>query len=197
MSKSSFWSETELSLLPGEQIIYTLKPDRSAIFKSNLLLSTAICLCTGPFVLLLFPLLWWVNRAHAKRHMAFITNQRVIVTNGLIGYRTRSIPLERISDVQVGCLWAERYFQIRSLVIRDMTGEAQGGARMQGLKDVQGALELILREVHRVNLQETRSSPADAPPSSASLTQPALSGSQEVVSLLKEIRDTLTKESSQ
>ena len=193
MSESSFWNETELSLLPDEHILYTLKPNRSAIFKSSMLASSLVCLCFGPFIVLIFPLLWWINGVHAKRHQGFVTNQRVIVTNGLIGYSTRSVPLERISDVQIGCSWAERYFNIRSIMIRDMTGEAQGGARMEGLEDIQGVQDLILREVRRVNRQGTELLSI----ASASPQKPALSESGEVVELLREIRDTLTHRSTQ
>jgi len=195
MSGTSFWNETQLSLLPGERILYTLEPDRGAIFKSNMLALSVACIFTGPFLVVLLPLVWWTTQAQAKRHQGFVTNQRVVVTNGLIGYRTRSVPLERISDLQVGCSWVERYFNIRSLLIRDMTGEAQGGARMQGLKDIQKVQELILNEVRRVNLQSSTTAPV-TPQSEPAELQPALSESTEVVRLLQEIRDALHKGST-
>ena len=195
MSNTSFWNETELSLLPGERILYTLQPDRVAIFKSNMLVLSVAFIFTGPLLVVLLPFIWWTTQAQAKRHQGFVTNQRVVVTNGLIGYRTRSVPLERISDLQVGCSWVERYFNIRSLLIRDMTGEAQGGARMQGLKDIQEVQELILNEVRRVNLQGPNISSNSAHPASTD-QRPALSESTEVVRLLQEIRDTL-KQGSQ
>ena len=181
MSESEFWKELDISLLPDETILYRLEPDRSAIFKSSMVASLILVFCTGPFYFILLPLIWWANSTHAKRHQAFVTNRRVIVTNGLIGYATRSVPIERISDVQIGCAWTERLFDIRTVVVRDMTGEAQGGARIQGLKNVHMVQELILKEVHRVNLQSEDTLGIED----------AQTGSSEVIMLLKDIRDTL------
>ena len=187
MSESAFWNETNIALLPEEEILYTLEPDRAAMFKSSMLGSILVSIFFGPFIILLLPLFWWANKAHVRRHQGFVPNQRVIVTNGLIGYNTRSVPLERISDVQIGCSWVERYFNIRSLIVRDMTGEAQGGARMLGIREVMAVQELILCEVRRVNVLASE-------PRAAIQPKPAPAAeSSEMIHILKEIRDALVQ----
>jgi uncharacterized membrane protein YdbT with pleckstrin-like domain len=75
----------------------------------------------------------------------------VVVTNGIIGYRARSIPLERVSDVAISCNWLERAFGLRSVVVRDMTGEAQSGAAMLAVPDAPELRRTVLSRVHEVN----------------------------------------------
>lgn len=185
MSHPDFWTEANISLLPEEKILYTSQPNRDAIFRSSMILAFLVSICLGPFLILMIPLLWWSISWSSKRHQAWVTNRRVIVTNGMIGYTTRSVPLERISDVQIGCSWTERLCNIRSIIVRDMTGEAQGGARMQGITDVHEVQKLILEEVHRVNLQSgDLVSVREENPVSETV-------SHEMVAILKEIRDVL------
>ena len=74
---------------------------------------------------------------------------------------------------------------IRSVVDRDMTGEAQGGAVMQGMVDPTEVQSLILREVGRVNSTLGSTVSSDAGPKATD----APGG--EVVSLLREIREAL------
>ena len=182
---SAFWREVDIQLMPHEEILYRGTPDVEKITTARLIHWTAASVAFMFVSLLLLPLVWWLARMGANRHQYFVTNQRVIVTDGLIGYRTRSVPLERISDVQVNCTWIERTAGIRSVVIRDMTGEAQGGATMQGLTDPSEVQSLILQEVARVNATVMSTvAPASEP-------TPAVSTDSEVVTLLREIRDAL------
>ncbi len=179
----AFWREVDVQLMPGEEILYTGTPDAAKITQGKVVgfvfSSVFFMFMTLPFL----PFVWWLGWMAADRHQYFVTNQRVIVTNGMVGYTTRSVPLERISDVQIGCTWIERTVGIRSVVIRDMTGEAAGGAVMQGMTDPSDVQSLILREVARVNAAvapAAATTPVNAPPRD-----------DEVVTLLREIRDAL------
>jgi len=182
---SEFWREVDVQLMHQEEILYHGTPDAGKITSAKVLSWTAVSIVFMFATLALLPFVWWAARVAADRHRYYVTNQRVIVTDGLIGYRTRSVPLERISDVQVGCTWVERAVGIRSVVVRDMTGEAQGGAIMQGLTDPAEVQSLILQEVARVNATLTPTVAA------ASASPPAVSTDSEVVTLLREIRDAL------
>jgi len=177
---STFWDEIDLQLLPGEEVLFTGEPDRKAIVNAAM----AGLALVNVFMFFMFiwflPVQWLMARESARRHRYFVTNQRVIVTDGLVGYKTRSVPLERISDVQIGCTWAERMFEIRSVIVRDMTGEAQGGAKMQGVANANAIQELILNEVRRVNATTGEVSDVASP-------------STETVRLLREIRDALVE----
>jgi len=183
--RGDFWDEVEVQLMPGEEILYAGRPDVAKISAAQVLGWCVASVFFMGMTLFFLPLVWWMGRVAAQRHQYCVTNQRVVVTDGLIGYRTRSVPLERISDVQIGCTWIERSVGIRSIVVRDMTGEAQGGATMQGLTDPSAVQSLILQEVARVN--------AAAPTGTAGTTSAAApeTSSEEVVQLLREIRDAL------
>src|SRR3989338_3953293 len=54
------------------------------------------------------------DSAYRKRHY-WITNKRVVVKSGLIGYSLSSIPLERVSDVIISRSFLERIFGFASL----------------------------------------------------------------------------------
>jgi uncharacterized membrane protein YdbT with pleckstrin-like domain len=101
--------------------------------------------------LLALPIVYLVARAFFAKHNYWLTSSRVVVTNGIIGYKARSIPLERISDVAISCNFLERAFGLRSVVVRDMTGEAMSGAAMLGAQDATTLQRRILDQVHAVN----------------------------------------------
>lgn len=145
-----FWSETDLSLMPGETLLYTGLPQVRQMKRMANSGMVVLTVFLWP-LLVVWPWTFWTNRLSAERHKYFVTSLRVIVTNGLFGYSTRSVPLERISDVQIGCTLLERCFGLRSIVVRDMTGEAHGSARMRGVPDASAVQELILTQLHRVN----------------------------------------------
>jgi len=184
-ARGDFWKEVEVQLMPGEEILYTGTPDAAKISTVQVIGFVLLSVFFMGTTIIFLPLVWCLGRIAADRHQYYVTNQRVIVTDGLIGYRTRSVPMERVSDVQIGCSWIERSVGIRSVVVRDMTGEAQGGATMQGMVDPSEVQSLILREVARVNA--AHSGVSTAPPAQ---TPVAVSG-DEVVTLLREIRDAL------
>ncbi len=72
-----------------------------------------------------------VKRRYDMRYY-WITNNRIIVKRGLIGYSINSIPLERISDVLISRSFLERIFGFGSLHIQTLAGQysirGRGGA---------------------------------------------------------------------
>ncbi len=145
-----FERELDIALLEGEQVLYAGRPQASslrtylALVWSFLAIVTVIGIPALPFV-------WWVARAYTNRHRYWLTSRRVVVTTGVVGYRARSVPLERISDVAISCSWLERLLGIRSVMIRDMTGEAQSGAGMLAVGDAAEVQRQILEHVHAAN----------------------------------------------
>ena len=95
-----FWKETDVHLMTGEEVLHRGEPDRDKLRKLNLCNWFAASVCFFPLLFLL-PIYLWSTRRSADRHQFYVTNFRVIVTDGLIGYTTRSVPFERISDVGV------------------------------------------------------------------------------------------------
>ena len=146
---SEFWTETELQLMDGEWLLYTGEPRTDAMRRANNLGSVIFISFIFPPALILLPLIFWLNRRSAERHKYFVTDRRVIVTYGTIGYQTRSVPLERVSDVQAGCSATERLFGLRHVVVTD--NSTGGHARMLGVPDPQSLQELILERVRLEN----------------------------------------------
>ena len=62
------------------------------------------------------------DSAYRKRHY-WITNKRVVVKSGLIGYSLSSIPLERVSDVIISRSFLERIFGFASLHVQSLAGQ--------------------------------------------------------------------------
>jgi uncharacterized membrane protein YdbT with pleckstrin-like domain len=142
--------ELEIALLEGEQVLHEGEPQRDRL--SAYLNVTASLLAMVTVVgLPLLPFIWWAVNAFSRKHRYWLTSSRVVVTNGIIGYRARSIPLERVSDVAISCNWLERAFGLRSVIVRDMTGEAQSGAAMLAVPDAAALQGTILTRVHEVN----------------------------------------------
>lgn len=66
------------------------------------------------------------NSTYNKRHY-WLTNNRIVVKRGLIGYSISSIPLERISDVIISRSFLERIFSFASLHIQTLAGQYSYG----------------------------------------------------------------------
>ena len=63
----------------------------------------------------------------------WITNQRLVVRIGFIGWRLQSVPLDRIVDVTIRSSWWDHLFGLEHIKVRDMTGEVSGNAVPQAL----------------------------------------------------------------
>lgn len=77
----------------------------------------------GVVTLPLAPISWWATRRQVARHRYWLTDRRLVVQEGLIGQRVRSVPLDRVVDVAVTQSWLDRLFGVVNLDVRDMTGE--------------------------------------------------------------------------
>ena len=150
--------ELDIALLPDEELLVSGEPNRAALTTYLMIAWTLISFATI-FGIALLPFMLWAARVYARKHKYWITNNRVIVANGLIGYNVRSIPLERISDIAVRCSWLEKIFGLRSVIVRDMTGEAQAGATLMAVPDAPKMQAHLLDYVRQVN----REAGADAP----------------------------------
>ncbi len=147
--------EFGLSLMEGETLLMSGRPQVGPLQKYLLLTTLMVMLFTVVGVLGL-PLAYFLVKAYVNKHRYWLTDSRVIVTTGIIGFRARSIPLERVSDVAISCDWLEKLLGMRTVVVRDMTGEALSGAAMKAFEDPNGLQQKILDEVHRVNRREGR-----------------------------------------
>lgn len=142
--------ESGVSLMKDEKVLLAGEPQRDRLlryFAVSWLLVGIFTIVMLPF----FPLAWLIARAFVRKHGYWLTDSRVIVTNGIIGFRTRSIPLERVSDVAISSNWLEKWMGLQSVVVRDMTGEAMSGATMLASGDASKLQHEILDRVHAVN----------------------------------------------
>lgn len=84
------------------------------------------------------------------QHRWWLTDRRLVVRTGFIGWTVRSVPLGRIVDVTTTASWWDLLFGVQHVVVRDMTGEVGGngvasGLRLMGLEDVGPVADAILR----------------------------------------------------
>jgi len=136
--------------MKDEQVLITGDPDRARLRRYLGVCWSLLCMFTVIGIPLI-PLVWFIAGAFVRKHGYWVTDSRVIVTTGIIGFRTRSIPLERVSDVAISCNWLEKWMGLRSVVVRDMTGEALSGASMLACADATQLQHEVLDQVHRVN----------------------------------------------
>jgi membrane protein YdbS with pleckstrin-like domain len=85
----------------------------------------------------------------------WITNQRLVVRTGFIGWRLQSVPLDRIVDVTIKSSWWDRLFGLEHIKVRDMTGEVSGNGISQALHllavpDAHEVAEVLLTASPRV-----------------------------------------------
>jgi membrane protein YdbS with pleckstrin-like domain len=58
-----------------------------------------------------------------KKYHYWVTDQRVIWRRGILGYKITSVPLERITDVEVSRTFLETVCGVAGVVVRKMTAE--------------------------------------------------------------------------
>lgn len=147
--------EFGLALMEGEEVLMEGRPIARPLERYLLFATIAILLFTVVGMLGI-PIAIAAIRAYVRKHRYWLTTSRVIVTTGIIGFRARSIPLERVSDVAISCDWLEKLMGMRTVVVRDMTGEALSGATMRAFEDPSALQQRILDEVHAVNRREPK-----------------------------------------
>ncbi len=139
-----------VTLMKGEKVLVAGAPQRD-LLRRYLGVTWALVCVLSVIGIPLLPLAWWIAGAYVRKHGYWVTDSRVIVTNGIIGFRTRSIPLERVSDVAISCNWLEKWMGLQSVIVRDMTGEAMSGASMLAAADATALQHEVLDQVHAVN----------------------------------------------
>ena len=84
-------------------------------------------------------------------HRWWLTNQRLVVRTGFIGWQLRSVPLDRIVDVTHRASWWDRLWGVEHIAVRDMTGEigssgTSTGLQLLGVEDAAAVARRILAE---------------------------------------------------
>ncbi|MEL7499815.1 MAG: PH domain-containing protein [Planctomycetota bacterium] len=102
------------------------------------------------------PLVYLVGKISSNKYRYWLTNRRIILSSGFIGYTVRSIPLERISDVGLSRTLPEMMAGVSSIVVRDMTGEVMEGKSLVAVDNAPELQRQILNEVQRVNSERVR-----------------------------------------
>jgi len=141
-------SDFGIRLMDGEHVIVSLRPYRFVTYAVVASAITIIGIIFIPFAFL------WAVIAQRRYHY-WLTNKRVIWCHGFIGYRVRSVPLERITDVVISRTLAEMLAGISSIEIRDMTGQSQAssgfGAKWIGVQDAPEIQRRVLQQIRDVN----------------------------------------------
>ena len=138
-----------IMLMDGEQLILEAAP--SSGFESFFVISA----CLTIVGILLAPLVYLGARISRSKFRYWLTNRRIILSSGFLGFRVRSIPLERVSDVALSNTFPEMLAGIRSVIVRDMTGEADSGKSLLAVEQAGEIQKRILEEVQRVNSQRS------------------------------------------
>ena len=133
-----------IARLQGEQLVFAAQPTGFVRY----CLTTAALSVVG---ILFLPLVWVLARISEDKYRYWLTNRRVILSSGFIGFQVRSIPLERISDVSLSKTFPEMLAGVSSLVVRDMTGEIDQGKSLLAIDNSPEYQRLILNEVRKVN----------------------------------------------
>lgn len=136
-------------LMDGEEVIFSLRPYRFVRYE---VLSAAIFIIP----ILILPFIWIAAVLANRRYHYWLTNKRVIWCHGIIGYKIRSVPLERITDVVISRTFQEMVAGISSIEIRDMTGQQVPnsldiGAKWIGVQNAPDVQRCILEEIKKVN----------------------------------------------
>jgi uncharacterized membrane protein YdbT with pleckstrin-like domain len=141
-------SDFGIRLMDDEQVLVSLRPYRFVRYAVVFAAITVIGIALLPFVY------GWAVLAERRYHY-WLTNKRVIWSHGFIGYRVRSVPLERITDVVISRTLPELLAGISSIEIRDMTGQSQAagsfGAKWIGVEDAPEIQRRVLQQVREVN----------------------------------------------
>ena len=139
--------EFGIILMDDEELILSIKPTPGFITYG------IVVACFTVVGILFLPIIYPLLRLAYGKYRYWLTNRRVILGYGLIGFRVRSIPLERISDVALSRTFPEIVAGITSVIVRDMTGETQTGKSLFAIDDAAETQKRILEEVRRVNAE--------------------------------------------
>lgn len=98
---------------------------------------------------ILIPMRWW-----SKRNFHYLlTNKRLIVSNGIFGVNTQSLPLEKISDVELQNSLLMRTLGTSCLVVKDLSGS--GGCFIASIDNAQEFQIAILEAAEKTRIDRT------------------------------------------
>jgi uncharacterized membrane protein YdbT with pleckstrin-like domain len=140
-------SDFGIRLMEGEEVIFSLRPYRFVRYAVTSVAVTIVGIIFVPVALV------WALIAQRRYHY-WLTNKRVIWCHGFIGYKVRSVPLERIADVVISRTFPELIAGISSIDIRDMTGQTPAtsiGAKWIGVEEAPEVQKRILEQIRQVN----------------------------------------------
>ena len=130
--------------MDGEELVFAAKPSGFVRFH-------IVSCCLAIVGIVLVPFTWLWATVAERKYRYWLTNRRVILSSGFIGYKVRSIPLERISDVALSNTLPEMLSGVSSIVVRDMTGETDSGKSLVAIDNAPEFQRLILEAVEKVN----------------------------------------------
>lgn len=128
----SLASMPSIQLLPGERVLREGAPAEG--WRTRLVIVAVLVHLLGVVLIPLLPLGIWTARRVFSVHRYWVTNRRVVVRTGLLGYELRSIPLSRVADVSQSSDWMDRMLGLVHLEVRDMTGESSSGGLSRGVR---------------------------------------------------------------
>ena len=142
MPASSIGQGLVMGLVVGLSLgIISLKPNVSVP-----LVPAAI----GTSTVLFGGLCWLVARMRWSWHQWWLTDKRLVVRSGLVGYQLQSVPLDRIVDVTLQASWWDRIWGLKHIQVRDMNSEVSAsmhhsrGLKLVAVPDAESASEKIL-----------------------------------------------------
>jgi uncharacterized membrane protein YdbT with pleckstrin-like domain len=105
------------------------------------------------------PFIPWAVGQRMQWHRWWLTDRRIVIQTGLIGWQIRSIPLNRISDISLESSWLDRIFGVQNLTIRDMTGvtDSTSYPRMLGVPNAHAVQQALLSEVSKSSVSDESS----------------------------------------
>ena len=133
-----------IARLQGEQLIFAAEPTG---FVRYYLVGVSLSVVG----ILFLPIVWICASIAKDKYRYWLTNRRVILSSGFLGFKVRSIPLERISDVSLSRTFPEMLAGVSSLVVRDMTGESLEGKSLLAINNSSEYQRQILEEVRKAN----------------------------------------------
>lgn len=136
-------------LTEGEEVIFAAEPNDRFVWYH--VIQAVVSIVGIPFS----PLIGLGALIAKDKYRYWLTNRRVILSSGFLGYTVRSIPLERISDVGLSNTFVEILSGVKSVIVRDMTGEAQSGKWLLAVDNAPELQAQILEQVQRVNRKST------------------------------------------
>jgi len=95
-------------------------------------------------------LCWLIARMRWSWHQWWLTDKRLVVRSGLVGYQLQSVPLDRIVDVTLQASWWDRIWGLKHIQVRDMNSEVSAslhhsrGLKLVAVPDAESVSEEIL-----------------------------------------------------